>query len=482
MASINGLTRVTATSIQNSGQFYLGNNLDAGTAGQVIVSSGTETAAAWGTNSATLPNALTMGSNVSLASGNASFDGSVADTLNATGGSTITAGNGISLVGSTVSTNNDGTTINNTGGSGVQNQVLKVPNTLTINGSAFDGSAAVVLTTPDTTYGGSATINVNPFTTPQTLSCIKVPNTLTINGTPFDGSGSVVLTTPDTQLILADTDPITISTVGLVNTIGCNFDDDTIVLDGGELAVDHVPNELTFTGYSTGTYDGSSTLAINLVNTNTTYSAGDNINIGGPGNAIGVNKTITAQNSIQFQNNGTATTIIGSDYPSKPTVCTYLDLTSATNILPAAVSPFLGTKIQQTYSAKTFGATYTEYSSNFRLSFVAQSANALVEFQAVIAAYSRIFYGALYDYNLSKFWTVPQTQTRFKYDNGVDQDPTTLYWYLTGLTAGTTYYVSPYFRGNAASVYVYAGNSGTADQFAPGIFRVSDGGSNVSVY
>ena len=148
----------------------------------------------------------------------------------------------------------------------------------------------------------------------------------------------------------------------------------------------------------------------------------------------------------------------------------------------SAASPFLGTKIQQTYIARSFSATYTEYSSNFRLSFVAQSANALVEFQAVIAAYSRIFYGALYDYNASKFWTTPQTQTRFKYDNGVDQDPTTLYWYLTGLTAGTTYYISPYFRGNVSPVYVYAGNSGTADQFAPGIFRVSDGGSNVSVY
>ena len=69
MASINGLTRVSATSAQISGQIYLGNNLDAGTAGQVIVSAGTETAASWGTNSATLPNALTMGNNVSLASG-----------------------------------------------------------------------------------------------------------------------------------------------------------------------------------------------------------------------------------------------------------------------------------------------------------------------------------------------------------------------------------------------------------------------------
>ena len=198
MASINGLSSISATSIQNSGQFYLGNNLDTGTAGQVIVSAGSQAGAAWGTNSATLPNALTMGTNVSLASGNASFDGSVADTLNATGGSTITASNGISLVGSAVSTNNDGTTINNTGGSGTQNQVLKVPNTLTINGSAYDGSAAIVLTTPDTTYQGSATINVNPFTTPYTLNCIKVPNTLTINGSAYDGSAAVVLTTPDT--------------------------------------------------------------------------------------------------------------------------------------------------------------------------------------------------------------------------------------------------------------------------------------------
>ena len=434
MASINGLSTISATSIQNSGQFYLGNNLDTGTAGQVIVSAGSEASASWGTNSATLPNALTMGTNVSLASGNASFDGSVADTLNATGGSTITASNGISLVGSAVSTNNDGTTINNTGGSGTQNQVLKVPNTLTINGSAYDGSSAVVLTTPNT------------------------------------------------QLTLAETAPITISSVGLTRTIGCDFDDDTIVLDGGELAVDHVPNELTFTGYATGTYDGSSTLSINLVDTNTTYTAGDNLNLSGT--TFNLDSSIEGMIDISFKDNGAATTITGSDYPSKPTVCTYLDLTSATNILPAAaaVSPFLGTKIQQTYIAKTFSTTYAEYSSNFRMSFVAQSANALVEFQAVIAAYSRIFYGALYDYNASKFWTVPQTQTRFKYDNGVDQDPTTLYWYLTGLTKGTTYYISPYFKGSAASVYVYAGNSGTANQFAPGIFRVSDGGDNVSVY
>ena len=436
MASINGLSTISATSIQNSGQFYLGNNLDTGTAGQVIVSAGSQAGAAWGTNSATLPNALTMGTNVSLASGNASFDGSVADTLNATGGSTITAGNGISLVGSTVSTNNDGTTINNTGGSGTQNQVLKVPNTLTINGSAYDGSAAVVLTTPDT------------------------------------------------QLTLAEAAPITISSVGLTRTIGCDFDDDTIVLDGGELAVDHVPNELTFTGYATGTYDGSSTLSINLVDTNTTYSAGDNINIGGPGNSISVDQTLTNITSTQFKTNGTATTIIGSDYPSKPTVCTYLDLTSATNIMPSssAASPFLGTKIQQTYLIKTVSTINTEYSTNFRTSFIAQSANVMIEFRAVIRCDNRVMYGSLYDYNASKFWTTPQTQTRFNYNDETDQDFTTLTWWIDGLTPGNTYYATPYFRTNSNNSYIYGGNSGTANSFAPAIFRVIDGGSNVSVY
>ena len=38
MASINGLTQISATSIQNAGQIYLGNSLDSGTPGQVIIS------------------------------------------------------------------------------------------------------------------------------------------------------------------------------------------------------------------------------------------------------------------------------------------------------------------------------------------------------------------------------------------------------------------------------------------------------------
>ena len=55
MGSINGLKNIHATSIQTAGQFYLGNNLDSGTAGQVIISAGPQQAALWGSNSATYP-------------------------------------------------------------------------------------------------------------------------------------------------------------------------------------------------------------------------------------------------------------------------------------------------------------------------------------------------------------------------------------------------------------------------------------------
>jgi hypothetical protein len=154
-----------------------------------------------------------------------------------------------------------------------------------------------------------------------------------------------------------------------------------------------------------------------------------------------------------------------------------LDLTSATNLMPAATSPFIATKIQQTYTIKTVTTAYTEYSSNFRTSFKAQSANVMIEFRAVIRADSRILYGGLYDYNAGSFWTTPQTQNRFNFNDETDQDFTTLTWWINGLTPGNTYYMSPYFRSNSNYSYIYAGNSGSADNFAPGVFRIIDGGS-----
>ena len=143
MGSITGLKKGAFTSIDNSGEFRLDTNLDPGTAGEVIVSGGPNQPATWGPNGVAVPNALTAGTNITYTSGAASWDGSVADTINATDtDTTYTAGSGMDLTGTTFSTDNDGTTINNSGGTGTQNQVLKVPNTLTINGTSYDGSVA----------------------------------------------------------------------------------------------------------------------------------------------------------------------------------------------------------------------------------------------------------------------------------------------------------------------------------------------------
>jgi hypothetical protein len=81
MSSFNGLKKIAATDIQNSGRFYLGNQVNAGTAGQALVSGGPNQPARWDIHTGTIQ-PLTMGANVSLASGNPDFDGSIPDTLN----------------------------------------------------------------------------------------------------------------------------------------------------------------------------------------------------------------------------------------------------------------------------------------------------------------------------------------------------------------------------------------------------------------
>ena len=378
MGSINGLVDITATSISNSGQFYLGNNLDPGTAGQVIVSAGTQLPAEWGANAATLPNALTMGTNVTLASGNASFDGAIADTINATDNQLTLVGTTpitIASVGliNTIGIDYDGVTIDLDGS---DLAVLKVPNDLTINGTVYNGSVPRTILTPDTTYTGSTTIDIDTTTTPYTINVIKVPNDLTINGTVYNGSVPRTILTPDTTYtgsttidIDTTTTPYTINVLKVANdltingtvyngsvprtitttdttytgtipisisganAIGVNYDGDTIDLDGADLAVMKVPNDLTINGT---VYNGS--IARTITTTDTTYTAGTNIGIDGS-NKISLKTTIISQNSIQFNINGTSTTLAGSNYPSKPTVCTYLDLTSTTNILPSSSSP-----------------------------------------------------------------------------------------------------------------------------------------------
>jgi len=123
----------------------------------------------------------------------------------------------------------------------------------------------------DTTYQGSATIDIDTTTDPDTINCIKVPNALTFTGYDtgtFDGSSALTinLVDSDNQLNLTGGDGITITNTGGFNrTITTDNDGLTIRNTGGQNEVLRVPNLLTFTGYDTGAFDGSSSLTINLV-------------------------------------------------------------------------------------------------------------------------------------------------------------------------------------------------------------------------
>ena len=241
MSSITGLKKGTFTSVDNQGEFRLGDTLDSGTAGQALLSGGVQQPTSWGTPSGTIANALTAGANVTYSSGNPTWDGSIADTINSTDTNTLYyAGAGMGLAGVIFNTDNDGTTINNSGGTGTQNQVLKVPNDLTAGtGIQFVG-----------------------------------------------GSGPVA------------------------------------------------------------SYNGDDATTINCTITDTTYQGGDNITIDTTTNpdTIDLDKTLTDMTSIQFNNTGTSTSIVGSNYYMQPrTTCTYLDLSSTTNnILPPNVFDVAG--------------------------------------------------------------------------------------------------------------------------------------------
>jgi hypothetical protein len=491
MGSINGLKNIQATSIQNAGQFYLGNNLDSGTAGQVIISGGSQQAAIWGSNSATLPGALTMGTNLSLASGNSSFDGTTADTINASGLS-ITGGNGISVVGGTeIVTDNDNITINNTGGTGQKNQVLKVPNALTSGtgigfsaGTTYDGSAAITInsTATDTTYQGSATIDIDTSTTPDTINALKVPNTLTFTGYDtgtFDGSSALSINLTDTDTTYTVANPITLSAG---NEIGLEIDGNTIFLDGAELAVAKVPNVITAgtnismvntnDGASASSYDGSEPITINAASSGTTYQGGTNISIdtSTTPDSINLDTSIAGQTGITFLNNGSSTNLTGSNYPNTPTIATNLDLSSATNI----ISPYFFHDVYDPSSTtgQSLTTSYVQiFSGNLKNTFTAKATSCCIEI--IVMSYTvssnRWLYLQLAD-NKGTEWSkgsysdgggtgtgTRDTNRLVHYPDETDRQIVTQTWYLQGLTIGNTYTINPQAKTSSTTNQLWTG-------------------------
>tara|TARA_Y100001937_G_scaffold105392_1_gene146213 strand:+ start:699 stop:2405 length:1707 start_codon:yes stop_codon:yes gene_type:complete len=384
--SFTGLKTINATDINNQGEIRLTSDLEAGTNGQVIISQGEGQPAIWGSNSVSLPNALTMGTDLSLASGNSTFDGSIPDTINAAGHGFGSGGNGIDITGTVITTDNDGTTINNTGGTGTQNQVLKVPNALTAgtnitfsSGTTYDGSTAITISSTDNdnqlnltaalpmiinNLGGlNKQVELQYDTNTLgagggALEVLKVPNTLTAgtnisfsSGTTYDGSTAITIssTDNDNQLNLTEGNGITITNTGGLNrTIALNADSTTLSnnVGSGQAGVLKVPNVLTkgtnisFINTTDGavetSYDGSTPITISSTDTNTTYQGGKNITIDTTTNpdTINLDDDLTGIDSITFTSTAGTTALTGNNYPSNPTPMTNFDLSSTTNIFP----------------------------------------------------------------------------------------------------------------------------------------------------
>jgi hypothetical protein len=308
MSSFNGLKNVAATSIQNSGQFYLGNQIDPGTAGQALVSAGPDEPARWDTHTGTIQ-PLTMGTNLSLSSGNPTFNGGTADTINATDTNTqlnLTAA--LPVV------------INNGGGLNREVELQYDSNTLGAGGGALE-----VLKVPNT--------------------LIKGTNITFSSGTTYDGSSAITIgaTDTDTQLNLTEGNGISITNTGGLNrTIAMNADGSTLSnnVGSGQAGVLKVPNSLTAgtnVSFSSGTtYDGSSAITINASDTDTTYTGGKNITIDTTPNPdeIDLDDDLTGIDSITMTSTAGTTALTGNNYPNNPTPMTNFDLSSATNIFP----------------------------------------------------------------------------------------------------------------------------------------------------
>jgi hypothetical protein len=187
-----------------------------------------------------------MGTDLSLASGNATFDGSIPDTINAAGHGFGSGGNGIDITGTTITTDNDGVTINNTGGTGAQNQVLKVPNTLTITDSAgssvvFDGSStkSITINDNDTTYQGGTGISIDTTTNPDTINCASIPNSALQNSTI---SGKALGSTLSTITFFQNDGTLITSYNGADPPTSVTLDGDTTYQGGKNITIDTTTN------------------------------------------------------------------------------------------------------------------------------------------------------------------------------------------------------------------------------------------------
>lgn len=126
----------------------------------------------------------------------------------------------------------------------------------TFNPNADGGSQTITINDTDTTYQGSATIDIDTSTNPDQISCLKVPNALTqgtnitfSSGTTYDGSSAITISSTDTDTTYQGSATISINTATTPDTISCLKVPQTLSA-GSNIRMEA-------SGVETGSYDGS---------------------------------------------------------------------------------------------------------------------------------------------------------------------------------------------------------------------------------
>jgi hypothetical protein len=188
------------------------------------------------------------------------------------------------------------------GNVGTANQVLTSDGTNTDWAGVPPAPTAAILTAGT---GIDITATGNPETISTNVKSLVLDGTAVVAApqtfNPNANGGSQTITINDTDTTYTATQPIAI-TVG--NDIQLQYDNDTIILDGGDIAVAKVPNALTagtnITFSSGTTYDGSAAITISSTDTNTTYTAGTNLNLSGT--TFNLNSSLTSINLLDSTN------------------------------------------------------------------------------------------------------------------------------------------------------------------------------------
>mgnify|MGYP006400559793 FL=1 len=227
------------------------------------------------------------------------------------------------------------------------------------------------------------------------------------------------------------------------------------------------------------TYNASEAITINSTATDTTYAGGNNISIDTSANPdeIDLDAAITGMTGITYTGGGT--TLTGGGGAGDETAATYIDLTSATNLMPLLypekVKPYLVFDVYDPSSLDSDSLTtsYAQiFSGNLSNSFTAKTTSVEVQLQIFNSSSSgnRWFYLRLSDGSGNE-WSggggtgggsgtgTRNTERLIHYADEHDRQTIVMSWYLEGLSIASSYTINPYAKTSSTYNNIYAGGS-----------------------